>query len=105
MGKGHNSPIPTPYTPFSILLRRFGKPAPADTAHDDLSRWNLPRMKLHLAPKSPATGPVITGHKGGVSTPTSFDPAKAFYDRCHATAFQIARLMLRKALERFLSVY
>jgi hypothetical protein len=62
-------------------------------------------MKLHLALKFPATGPVITGHKGEVSTPTSFDPAKAFYDSCHATAFQIARLMLRKALERFLSVY
>jgi len=62
-------------------------------------------MKLHLALKSPATGPVITGHKSEVSTPTSFDPAKAFNDRCHATAFQIARVMLRKALERFLSVY
>jgi len=35
-------------------------------------------MELHLALKSPATGPVITGHKGEVSTPTSFDPAKAF---------------------------
>ena len=55
--------------------------------------------------KPPATGPVITGNKGEVSTPTSFDPAKAFYDSCHATAFQIARLMLRKALEWFLSVY
>jgi len=26
----------------------------------------------------PATGPVVTGHKDEVSTPTSFDPDKAF---------------------------
>jgi hypothetical protein len=35
-------------------------------------------MKLHPALKALVTGPVITGHKGEVSTPTSFDLAKAF---------------------------
>jgi hypothetical protein len=51
------------------------------------------------------TGPVVTGHGGEVSTPTSLDPTKAFEDSCHATAFRIARPILRKALEMFLSFY
>jgi len=44
-------------------------------------------MKLHPASKFPATGPVITGHKDEVSTPTSFDPAQAPEDRRHCHGF------------------
>jgi len=41
-------------------------------------------MKFHQTSKSPATGPVITGHKDEVSTPTSFDPDKAFKNSCQS---------------------
>jgi hypothetical protein len=75
------------------------------TRLDELSRWNLPRMKLHQALKSPATGPVVTGHSDEVSTPTVSTPPKLLKTGAIATAFQIARPILRKALESFLSVY
>src|SRR5215510_1436909 len=96
-----NSP---PSCSIPIQLLRLGRLAPTDSAHDELSRWNLPRLKSHLASKFPATGPIVTGHSGEASTPTSVDPAKAPEDNCHTTAFQIVRPMVRKALELFLSV-
>src|SRR5262245_5234866 len=94
-----------PSCPFPIQLLRLGRLAPTDSAHDELSRWNLPRLKSHLASKFPATGPIVNGHSGEASTPTSVGPAKAPEDNRHTTAFQIARPIVSKGLERFLSVF
>jgi hypothetical protein len=49
------------------------------------------------------TGPVVTGRNGEVSTPTSFDPAKASEDSYQTAAFQIAGPIVQKSLEQFLS--
>src|SRR5262245_17222166 len=80
-----------PSCPLSIQLLRLGRLAPTDSAHDELSRWNLPRLKSHPVSKFPATGPIVTGHSGEASTPTSVGPAKAPEDNCHTTAFQSMR--------------
>ncbi len=60
-------------------------------------------MKFHPASKPPVTGPVVTGRNGEVSTPTSFDPAKASEDSYQTAAFQIAGPIVQKSLEQFLS--
>jgi hypothetical protein len=63
-----------------------------------------PQNEIPPSLKVPSTGPVVTGHSGEASTPTSVAPAWAPEDNCHTTAFRIARPMVLKALERFLSV-
>src|SRR5215510_7056600 len=93
-----------PSCSLPIQLLRLGRLAPTDSAHDELSRWNRSRLKYHLASKFSATGPVVTGHSGEASTFKSVGPAKAPEDNCHTTALRITRPMIRKALERFLSV-
>ena len=60
-------------------------------------------MKFHPASKPPVTGPVVTGRNSEVSTPTSFDPAKASEDGYQTAAFQIAGPIVQKSLEQFLS--
>jgi hypothetical protein len=60
-------------------------------------------MKFHPASTPPVTGPVVTGRNSEVSTPTSFDPAKAYEDSYQPAAFQIAWPIVQKSLEQFLS--
>jgi hypothetical protein len=46
-----------------------------------------PQNEIPPSLKSPATRPVVTGHRGEVSTPTSFDPAQAPEDKRHCHCF------------------
>src|SRR5215813_8526277 len=81
--------------------RRFGKPA--DSAHDELSWRNFPRMKSHPASKPSATGPV-TGHSGEVSTPEMSTPPRPLKTGADRHGFPNREAIVHKALERFLSV-
>jgi hypothetical protein len=41
-----HSPLSIPHSPFLIRLQRFGKPAPADSAHDGLSVVRSPQNEI-----------------------------------------------------------
>jgi hypothetical protein len=78
------------------------KAVPAESANDELSWRNFPRMKSHHASKSSAAGPV-TGHSSEVSTPTSVDPAKVPETGADRHGFPNRKAIVDKALEQFLS--
>ena len=52
----------------NAALAAIRKAGPADSAPDELSWRNIPRMKSQPAPKSTATGQHYTGHNGEVFT-------------------------------------
>jgi hypothetical protein len=53
-----------------------------------------PQNEIPSSLKVPATGPVVTGHSGEVSTPTSFGLAEASEDSCQL-------LQLSKSRDRY----
>jgi hypothetical protein len=89
-----------------IYRRRIAairKAGPADSAHDELSWRNFPRLKSHPASRPSAAGPV-TGHSGEVSTPEMSTPPRPLKTGADRRGFPNREAIVRKALERFLSV-
>src|SRR5215471_5840305 len=89
----------SPFSRSPIYLSRIAairKAVPADSAHDELSWRNFPRMKSHLSSKPFATGPV-TGHSGEVSTPEMSTPPRPLKSGADRHGFPNREAIVRKA--------
>src|SRR5262245_45775896 len=88
---------------YRSKIAAIWKAVPSDSAHDELSWRNFPRMKSHPTSKPFATAPV-TGHSGEVSIPDMSTPPRPLKTGADRHSFPNRKAIVHKPLERFLSV-